>query len=57
MPAFLASITHDAEVQKCLPQVLIGNERQLPAAMMKKLEGLPPNVMFGDANLLGTITP
>ena len=31
-------------MQKCLPQVLIGNERQLPAAMMKKLEGLPPNV-------------
>lgn len=41
---FLASITHDAEVQARLPQVLIGNERQISAAMMKTLTGLPENL-------------
>lgn len=41
---YLATITHDAEVQLRLPQVLIGNERQFPASMMKSLPAFPPNV-------------
>lgn len=41
---YLATITHDAEVQLRLPQVLIGNEHQFPASMMKSLPTLPPNV-------------
>ena len=41
---YLASITHDAEVQLRLPQVLIGNERQFSAAMMRSLPTLPANV-------------
>ena len=41
---FLASITPDAEVQARLPQVLIGNERQLSAATMRNLTGLPENI-------------
>ena len=41
---FLASITSDAEVQARLPQVLIGNERQLSAATMRNLTGLPENI-------------
>ncbi|CAJ1410022.1 unnamed protein product, partial [Effrenium voratum] len=40
---YLASITHDAEVQLRLPQVLIGNERQFSAAMMRSLPTLPAN--------------
>lgn len=34
---YLASITHDSDVQLRLPQVLIGNEHQFPAAMMEAL--------------------
>ena len=41
---FCASITPDAEVQARLPQVLIGNERQLSAATMRNLTGLPENI-------------
>ena len=41
---FLANITYDAEVQARLPQVLIGNERQLCVAMMKNLTALPENI-------------
>ena len=41
---FLASITHDLEVQARLPQVLIGNERQFSAAMIACLPALPANI-------------
>ena len=41
---FLASITHDAEVQARLPQVLIGNERQLSVATTKSFTTLPENI-------------
>ena len=41
---YMASITHDAEVQLRLPQILIGNERQLQAQLMRDLGELPANV-------------
>ena len=40
----LASITHDAEVQPRLPQVLIGNEHQLSVALMRNLPARPENM-------------
>lgn len=41
---FLASITHDAEVQPRLPQVVIGNERQISVAVARNLPALPENI-------------
>lgn len=41
---YLATITHDSEVQPRLPQVLIGNERQFTATIMNSVDFLPSNV-------------
>ena len=41
---YMASVTHDAEAQLRLPQILIGNERQLQAQLMRDLGELPANV-------------
>ena len=41
---YLATITHDSEVQPRLPQVLIGNERQFTKTIMNGVEFLPNNV-------------
>ena len=41
---YLATITHDPEVQPRLPQVLIGNHRQFTATVMKDVSFLPSTV-------------
>ena len=41
---YLATITHDPEVQPRLPQVLIGSHRQFTATVVKDVSFLPSNV-------------
>ena len=41
---YVATITHDADVQPCLPQILIGNQAQFTAANIKSWQNLPSNL-------------